>query len=305
MRSGEILKEGKPSATQRLLLEDTRATDEARRILWALDPWLATALDEVADIFKILCDARRSSDLPRRFENSLETVARELRVDRDALMVRIRSGDQDPRLKNIRELYRLYRAVDISSLPFVLCGRYFRWMATDLLRGRVTAAIGYLRLQTEAVALVYLFHEEPGEAEAWHSANAAADGRSFYRRTQKRLKKLIEGLHLLGAYDWGSSHSLHVRMPPVLRAHTIETGPDNTYLWLKDHEFDAAEPLRFLDDVVRILHTQAIVLKGLQRASPWADTNLVLARLKDFATSFTRVQQMLVALDRQPQSHAY
>jgi len=301
----ESTREGRASAIKRLLREDARATDEARRILAALDPWLATALDEVAEIYAVLHDARGSSDLPRRLENSLGAVARELQVDRGALMALIRSGDPNPKLRNIRELYRLYRAVDISSLPFVLCGRYFRWMATDLLRGRVTAAIGYLRLQSEAVALVHLFHEEPEEAEVWLSVDTAADGRAFYRRTQKRLKQVIEELHLLGAYDWGSSHSLHVRMPPVLRAHTIErTGLDTTYLWLKDHEFDAREPRQFLDDAIRILHTQAIVLNGLQRASPWADTKVVVARLRDFASSFTHAQQLLAELDGSP-SHMH
>ena len=75
-----------------------------------------------------------------------------------------------------KKIYLPYHARDISKLLFALCMRQFRWMATDLLRGRLTSSIGYLRLQAESVALMHLLLNDPIQADAWFAAGLTAYG---------------------------------------------------------------------------------------------------------------------------------
>ncbi len=277
-----------------LLEEDERAPAITKKVLASLDQWAPKALDEAAAIFLTLIRLIDGSDAGPQSERQLDEISAGIGVTREKLIELINSGNTDAPVAKARGIYLPYHAQDVGQLLFTMCGRQFRWMATDLLRGKVTSAIGYVRLQTESVALLHLLLTEPTQAGAWYATGLSGNGRAFYRSTQKKLLQFLKALDLDEAYEWGSAHALHVRIFQVLRANVIEREErSRPYLWLRDHELSSESPEAFLQTFVRVLAVQAHVLRGLRLARPDVNTQVVADVLGAFAAEVNRLASKL------------
>lgn len=88
-------------------------------------------------------------------------------------------------------------------------GRDFLFGISDLLRVRITPALGYLRLQSETFALLRLLVDQPQLGVDW--LNSLRDGQKFYGKWHSRIVETIKSLDLHHDYSRGSEMAFHVR----------------------------------------------------------------------------------------------
>jgi hypothetical protein len=86
---------------------------------------------------------------------------------------------------------------------------------TDLLRLRITASQGYLRLQAETVAVLALALVEPEIGQEWLDTMEGENGKNFYKRHHKRIVQKIKDLELHFYYEQASQNALHSRVGGV------------------------------------------------------------------------------------------
>ena len=85
------------------------------------------------------------------------------------------------------------------------------WGASDILRVRLSPAIGYGRQRAEGFALLSLMNANPGIGRRWLRIMSDKEGERFYKKYQGKLVDEMVKAGLLGAYERGSGAALHVR----------------------------------------------------------------------------------------------
>jgi hypothetical protein len=114
-------------------------------------------------------------------------------------------------------LDRIERADDrrlgrrLRGLVFNMIDRAYHWGVTDLLRMRLTPAIGYQRMETGAFALICRMRDHPHIARKWMEIASDDDGVAFYKKNQGALRTEKTRAKLDFAYDSASGVALHVR----------------------------------------------------------------------------------------------
>ena len=100
---------------------------------------------------------------------------------------------------------------------------------TDLLKNRVIASIGYLRIQCETFALLKLILRDPEVGVKWWNAGAGKRGRKFFDANKHDLKNIMREHDLAIYYDQASSMALHSRVAGIAYAAQIDgIGPDES-----------------------------------------------------------------------------
>lgn len=61
----------------------------------------------------------------------------------------------------------------------------------DLLRMRLIAPVGYIRLQCESIALLKLMSENSSITQQWVNIQTDQDGRAFFQKYQKRVMSIL------------------------------------------------------------------------------------------------------------------
>jgi len=93
--------------------------------------------------------------------------------------------------------------------------RDFLFGMTDLLRLRITPALGYLRIQAETVGILKLLSDSPHIAQEWLNADIGESGKKFFNKHNRKVIKSISDLNLYDYYNRGSSLALHSRVGGV------------------------------------------------------------------------------------------
>jgi hypothetical protein len=107
----------------------------------------------------------------------------------------------------------LDKAVSVLARTYLtarLC-RDFLWGITDLLRLRLTPAVGYLRVQAETCGLLMLMAESPPVAREWLRVMDHNRGKEFHNRYHPTIVSRIRTLGLYPGYQEGSEVALHSR----------------------------------------------------------------------------------------------
>jgi hypothetical protein len=91
--------------------------------------------------------------------------------------------------------------------------RDFLFGLSDLLRLRTTSMFGYLRVQTETVAILTLLGTDSAMAVDW--LNSLKGGKEFYKKYHRRIINKLRQLGLHNYYEDGSNTSLHSRVGGV------------------------------------------------------------------------------------------
>jgi hypothetical protein len=249
-----------------LLEVDEKNVQGSLALMWGAHPTLPRCFDEANALFGAFGEALEGSEFDVPAAQRLSEIAHDLRVSNDELARRLHrrelaAPEEGP------GLWLLLLSRQVAKIVCSFCWRSFRWGATDLRRFRVTAALGYLRQEAEAVALTYLFSHSTEIAERWAYIRSTEDGRVFFRETQPRIKAILTDLGLSRAYEIGSSASVHVRLAGIAMGAWNLPG----YTGVKDQDFDQDDPYSYLNAVVYFLEIQAQVLRGVARAFPDLD----------------------------------
>jgi hypothetical protein len=255
------------SAIQDLLKADHANTANSIDALQQFSPDLPGALDYAADLFDrfvrhvgvALAD---TEDLRRG-----NAIAEELGLEPEQLRELL--NDQKPAVSTVEEARTIWRqlyARQARRILLLLLQRHYMWAATDLLRMRLTMALGYCRQEAEAIALLVLVRNSPDLGIQWLRVRTDEDGVAFFKETQHELRSTLQQLELSGAYERGSGWALHVRFASAVPGLSLDRQPNQ--IWLGFQEVRPDEPFQYYLDVLAFLSTQVRVARALGHAFP-------------------------------------
>jgi hypothetical protein len=111
----------------------------------------------------------------------------------------------------------LYKANSVIARLYLLLRleRDFLFGLSDLLRLRSTSMFGYLRLQTETVAILTLSAADSAMAVDWLNTASLKEGKEFYKDHHGKIINKLRELGLHRYYQDASNTSLHSRVGGV------------------------------------------------------------------------------------------
>ena len=89
--------------------------------------------------------------------------------------------------------------------------RAFSRGVVDLLRQRLTSAVGYQRSVVEGLALLFLTRDDPAKAIECRKVMTDEDGRRFHAKYQRAIACIIEAAELTDTYNSASGLTMHLR----------------------------------------------------------------------------------------------
>jgi hypothetical protein len=255
------------SAIQDLLEADQANTANSIDALQQFSPDLPSALDYAADLFdqfvRHVGEALDDTEELRRGN----AIAEELGLEPEQLRELL--NDVKPAMGKIEEARTIWRqlyARQARRILLLLLQRHYMWAATDLLRMRLTPALGYCRQEAEAIALLVLVRNSPDLGIRWLRVRTDEEGVAFFKETQRELRPTLQQLELSGAYERGSAWALHVRFASAVPGLSLDHQPNQ--IWLGFQEVRPDEPFQYYLDVLAFLSTQVRVVRALGDAFP-------------------------------------
>ena len=182
------------------------------------------------------------------------------------------------------------------ALLFTRIGVLYATAVADLLRMRLTAPLGYLRLQCESIALLKLMSENSSVIEQWVNIQTDKEGRAFFRKHQERVMAILNTYNLSDIYDQTSGSTLHSRFIGVARGYKFARYKDGSCVVDSDkilaQEFDPEKPHYFMIVVIfTVLRAQALIFANLHDSIP--DINDPLLLETRFSQFIERVNQFM------------
>lgn len=284
-----------------LLAADAHNTPATLRYLAEFHPRLPEALEYAATMYDTFAHCMEGVFADRVHLQTLSDCAATLRVNEDALLARLDAENvYDPVIERARTAYRSMKAARVRVLIFLMLQRQYMWAASDLLRMRVTPAVGYARQQAEAMSLLYLMRDDAQIAERWIHLRTDEEGRRFFRETRDGVDREIQRLGLSMAYEQGSGSSLHVRFAGAIRG-VVASSRAMQEQWtqalhLQYQEFDPEDQFLFFLDVLWFLGNQSRIFGSLKQAFPEVTDPIWDERVRAFGRDLHLLWQRLVTL---------
>ena len=252
MAAGEA--EGEKLTTIGELLEaDKDNTKFSQEVLNWFDPWFSKAFDVAANLFN--CFMRAFSHEAKDDDD--------LQSDKDEQSI----------------LASLYSR-RVRPLLLLQAYRSYMYSATDFRRLRVTTAIGFLRVEIEAVALMLMIRDRSELAVEWYNIGMGREGVQFYKKTSKEIKQFRERLDLETEWNLASAASQHTRLVGMIDGLTRQDyRSDDRYvsdysLALQDYKQD--KPEEYISRGLYILKTQAKLIPAMVESLPEAADPILL-----------------------------
>src|SRR5262249_27179543 len=105
------------------------------------------------------------------------------------------------------------------SFLFARLGNLYAAAVADLLRMRLTAPLGYVRLLCESIALLKLMAEDASILQQWVNIQSDQDGKTFFQKYQKQVRHVLSAYNLAEAYNQASGSAVHCRFIGVARGY--------------------------------------------------------------------------------------
>jgi len=254
------------SELDKLIQADGENVPNSRTILIQFAPELSRALDDASEMFLTFVRCMEGALDDTADLATLKECARELEVDEEKFVSLMWAEDQDPALDRARTAWSNYLARRARGIVYLLLQRQFMWGASDLLRMRITPALGYGRLEAESLALLFLMRDDPSIGKRWLRLATDSDGKQFYYDYQKKILEVLGRLNLIGAYEQGSGGSLHVRMMSAISG--LKLGEKPNVVQLGYQELRQDNLFSYFLMVLYFLRTQDRVFQALGEAFP-------------------------------------
>lgn len=248
--------------TRRLLDRFSRETIEALDTAMGMYTKAARVIGQASD---------HDADIAER-----DSCAEQLGANDEEELRRIRSTapttpEQSELLVRLEAAEQRLEAKTDRAVILLQMGRAFSRSVVDVLRQRLTPAIGYQRPVVEGLALLFLTRDDPSRAVEWRKILTDEDGREFHGKYQRAMACVIEAAGLTKAYNSASGVSLHLRFAGAVGldfSSRQELSRRVTETKLLYGELRPGEEFFFMASVVDILQTQARVFARLQYAFP-------------------------------------
>ena len=175
------------------------------------------------------------------------------------------------------------------GLLFTRIGVLYGTAIADLLRMRLTAPLGYIRLQCESIALIKLMSENSSIAQQWVNIQTEKDGKDFFNEYhRKRVMPILITYNLSDVYNQTSGSALHSRFIGLARGYKYTRHEDGLRVTHYDkilvQEFNPDKPHHFMIIVIfTVLRIQALIFANLRDALPEINDPILLeTRLPQF-----------------------
>jgi hypothetical protein len=166
-------------------------------------------------------------------------------------------------------------------LLFTRIGVLYGTAVADLLRMRLTAPLGYIRLQCESITLIKLMSDNISIAKQWAAIQTDKQGIDFFKKHQKRVRALLSTYDLLDTYNQASGSALHSRLIGLAFGYKHTRQEDGLrvidYDKILVQEFTPDKPHYFMIMVIfRVLRVQALIFASLRNAIPEINDPILL-----------------------------
>jgi hypothetical protein len=227
---------------------------------------------------------------------------KELGARDDADLDRIRTmSSTDPLqaalLKRLRAAEDRIEGKLDRALILLLMARAFSRSVADLLRQRLTSAVGHQRPVIEGLALLFLTRDDDAKAIEWRKLSTDEDGRRFHAKFRKTIICIIQAANLIDGYNSASAFSLHLRFGGAIgmefkSLRVLSRQVDETKLSFG--ELRPGQEFHFIALSIGILQTQAKIFALLSNAFPEAHDDIWLnQRVPRFIEMVERLRQRL------------
>ena len=198
-------------------------------------------------------------------------------------------------LGNIESNYYSRR---VRGMLLLLCYRSYMFSATDMLRMRITSALGNMRLAIESAAYTVIIRNIPEVGKIWFNLRTDKEGKRFYRKHSSELGKIIEQYSLEFLWNFASSSTQHARPHSVAfgidLSNSIDRDRYSNEFGLRFQELDQDSPDDFFLKVLFLLRIQERIFSVLKEGlSEIADPILLETRLPSFSLEVSRLWQLL------------
>lgn len=190
-------------------------------------------------------------------------------------------------------------SLENRSMLLARLGVLYGTAVADFMRMRVTAPLGYMRVQCESLALMKLMCDDPSIAREWRFIKSHADGRAFFGRHQGSVKATLRRFELEFAYNNASSTALHSRFAGMvlgLRTSTSAGGSRITQrIEVVAQELHPDNPDLFILMLFHCFRVQERILRHLSQACPEISDRLFLeTRVPQFSRLVEQLYQNFV-----------
>lgn len=266
------------SSIEKLIKVDQENAEITRRLFYTFDKGLLNAFDEGANLFETFMrcfgqqatddlDQLAISDLSEKYKLGEDELLRlQKKENKDSCEKQI-----DEELKQITAQFYCRRA---RSLLLMQSYRSFMFAAAAIRRMSFICALGQLRPEIEAVALMETFQSDNRLSEDWYNIKTNDQGTAFYRKTRKRVYEFCKTYDLEQEWNLSSAAAQHSRLVGIvggLKTNDFIEGDRQIHEYkLAFQEIDQEKPEEYIVKALYILRTQAKLLLPIEIALPEA-----------------------------------
>lgn len=268
----------------KLIEADETNCQQSMKLFNQFDPSLVTSFDDAANLLTVFSRSFGHGATDDDTQHSISELAKEGGLTeselRQALNGRKPSSMKNDLFEKIVSNRNDYYSRRSRGLLLLQAYRSYMYAATDIRRLRAGTAIGLMRLEIEAVALMSLFQANTEFAFTWFNLKGDRQGKDFYNKTKKAVSEFCDRFELTVEWNLASSASQHSRFIGLIDGLSISSSSqferytDNFSLALQD--FDPEKPEQLIVRGLYILRTQAKLLLPLQLALPEVSDPLLL-----------------------------
>jgi hypothetical protein len=163
------------------------------------------------------------------------------------------------------------RARRVRGFLLTLTDRSYMFAVTDLLRLRITSALGSLRVQIEAVALMTIMQKNPAVALDWLEIHNDEAGRKFFTKHRQSITDFSKRYDLMQAWNMASGSAQHARFASIVQGLSLQSsskGHKRVDEYKLIFQESSNEPAYLILYTLYILRTQQRLFLALLEALP-------------------------------------
>jgi len=267
-----------------LIEADETNSQQSLKLFNQFDPSLITLFDDAANILIVFLRTFGHGATDDDTQSSMLELANEGGFTEPELKQALKGNKPSSMRNDLFEKIVSYRndyyGRRSRGLLLLQAYRSYMYAATDIRRLKAGTAIGLMRLEIEAVALMSLFQTKTELAYTWFNLKGDRQGKDFYNKTKKDVAEFCDRFELTVEWNLASSSSQHSRLIGLIDGLSIssssESGRYTDIFSLALQDFDSEKPEQFIARALYILRTQAKLLLPLQLALPEVSDPLLL-----------------------------
>ncbi len=275
----------------KLIEADQTNCQQSVKLFNQFDSLLITAFDDVANLFSAFFRCFSYEVTDDHTQQLLSELAKKEGLTEPEILEVLKgkkpTSVNNDQVKKIISNKNEYYSRRSRGLLLLQAYRAYMYAATDIRRLRANTAIGFMRLEIEAVALMLLIQADAGLGFTWFNLKGDSQGKDFFNKTKKDVSNFCDRFELTVEWNLASSASQHSRFIglvdglSITASSQLERYTDKFSLALQD--YNPEKPEQLIVRALYILRTQAKLLLPLQLALPEiSDPLLIETRIPNF-----------------------